>query len=359
MTINLNYFISAYLPNKKAHSVQVLKMCDELSLKYKVNLICGYSYNKKIRYDYDLKNSFKISSIKIFNLRILNMFYKILNLKKFKKKNDDILYTRDVHYAFFGLLFYKKIYLELHLSYLKRINISYFFLKKIFKQKNIKVIFISKELLNIYKNKIGVPKYFIVAHDCSDNKYLKNPTKKKNKKLSVGYCGHLYTGRGIEIIFKLAKIEKNIDFNILGGFKVDKDELLKFNKIPKNVNFFEHTKHRHISNFLGKNDILIAPYQTKLGKFGEIDTAKYMSPLKIFEYMSAKKAIICSDHKVLKEVLRNNFNALLCNPNNLKEWCSALKRLKKKKLRNFLAHNAYKDFKNFYTWNKRINKIFS
>ena len=42
-----------------------------------------------------------------------------------------------------------------------------------------------------------------------------------------------------------------------------------------------------------------------------------------------------------------------------KEWCSALKRLKKKKLRNFLAHNAYKDFKNFYTWNKRINKIFS
>ena len=34
MTINLNYFISAYLPNKKAHSVQVLKMCDELSLKH-------------------------------------------------------------------------------------------------------------------------------------------------------------------------------------------------------------------------------------------------------------------------------------------------------------------------------------
>ena len=90
--------------------------------------------------------------------------------------------------------------------------------------------------MNIYKNKIGVPKYFIVAHDCSDDKYLKNQ-QKKSKKLSVGYCGHLYTGRGIEIIFKLAKIEKNIDFNILGGFKVDKDELLKFNKIPKNVNF--------------------------------------------------------------------------------------------------------------------------
>ena len=48
----------------------------------------------------------------------------------------------------------------------------------------------------------------------------------------MGYCGHLYTGRGIEIILELAKIEKNIDFNILGGFKVDKDELLKFNKIP-------------------------------------------------------------------------------------------------------------------------------
>lgn len=358
MIKNLNYFISASIPNKKAHSVQILKMCDELATKYKVNLICGYSNYKRIRYNYNLKNTFKISNIKIFNFRILNIFSKILNLIKFKKKKEDVLYTRDVHYAFFGLLVYREIYLELHMTYLSKLNLSYHFLKLIFKLKNVKVIFISKELSKIYKKNLCIPRCYVIAHDCSDDNYSNNTKKrKKSKKLSVGYCGHLYHGRGIEMIFSLAKFEKNINFNILGGFKSDKDYLQKFNKIPKNVNFFQHTAHRHISKFLCKNDILIAPYQRKLGKIEELDTARYMSPLKIFEYMSAKKAIICSNHKVLKEVLNNNINSLLCNPDNLREWLFAINKLKKQKFREFLGNNAYRDFKKFYTWNKRIKKI--
>ena len=31
--------------------------------------------------------------------------------------------------------------------------------------------------------------------------------------------------------------------------------------------------------------------------------------------------------------------------------------LKKKKLRNYLSRNSYRDFINFYTWKVRINKI--
>ena len=286
---NLNYFISARIPNKKAHSVQVLKMCDELAKRYKVNLICENSdQKKKIWHNYNLKNSFKISNIKIFHSKILNIICKIFYLLKFKSKDDDILFTRDVHYAFFGLMYYKEIYLELHLTYLNKFQLSFHLLKYIFKLVNVKVIFISKELSKIYKKKISYPKNYVIAHDCSDDNFIKNfQIKKKRNKLSVGYCGHLYTGRGIEIIVNLAKIEQDIEFNILGGFKDDRDKIKKNNYISKNINFYNHVIYRDTSKFLRSNDILIAPYKKKLGKTGEIDTSKYMSPLKIFEYMSS------------------------------------------------------------------------
>ena len=58
-----------------------------------------------------------------------------------------------------------------------------------------------------------------------------------------------------------------------------------------------------------------------------------MSPLKIFEYMASKRPIVSSNHLVLKEVLKNNINSILCNPSNLNEWLKALNRLKSSSLR--------------------------
>ena len=359
MIKNLNYYISSNIPNKKAHSVQILKMCDVLSTYFNVRLFCGYEKSNHVKKNFDLKNDFKLINIKIFKNKILSIFSKLFYLLLYKEKKNDILFTRDTHYALLGLFIYNKIYLELHQTYLNKNNLSYYFLIYLFKFQKVKIIFISNELFLIYKNKINKPKSFVIAHDSSDDNLSKDLKKLKNskKQLSVGYCGHLYKGRGIELIIQLAEKEKKIIFNILGGFKSDKNELLRSMKIPKNINFFSHRFYKDTANFLFSNDILIAPYQKKLGKFNEIDTSKYMSPLKIFEYMSSKKAIICSNHKVLKEVLKNNVNSILCDPDNFEQWLNALKSLKSKKKRDQLSINAYKDFKENFTWEKRIEKI--
>ena len=359
MPRNLNYFISAFIPNNKAHSVQILKMCDALSRFYKVNLICKNLKNENIKDNFNLKNNFQIISINICKIKIINLLYKIFYLFIYKFKKDDILYTRDVHYAFFGLLFYKNIYLELHQCYLKKTVFSYFLLKVLFKTKKTKIIFISNALYKIYKLSLNKPVNFEIAHDAAEDFFSKNIIKfrKDPKKISVGYCGHLYRGRGIELLIRLAKAKKNINFNILGGFLSDKEKILLNNKLSKNIFFYPHVNYKMISRFLLSNDILIAPYQKKLGGVGDIDTARYMSPLKIFEYMSSKKAIISSNHKVLKEILRNRGNSLLCDPDNFFDWLKALNKLENKKFREYLALNAYKDFKNYYTWDKRVQKI--
>ena len=358
MKTDLNYFSFIKIPNKKAHCIQILKMCDKLQESFNVYLFCLKGVRENIKKNFSLKKNLKIKHLLYSNYRIINFLLKLFYVIKFKKKNS-IVFTRDVHFAFWSLFFYKKVFLELHIHFLKRKSLSYYLLKLLFKSEKIRKVFISNELYRFYKKDYHKINNFVIAHDASDNHFDNSKQKKNKTKLSVGYCGHLYPGRGIELIINLAKLDKKTEFNILGGFKVDANRIKKKSIFPKNLNFLKHTNYKDVSNFLSKNDILIAPYQKKLSTNVNTDTSKYMSPLKIFEYMSAKKAIISSNHKVLQEVLENNKNAILCNSERLQEWVMAIKRLKNKKLRNKLSCNAYNKFVKKYTWEKRVSAIFN
>jgi glycosyltransferase involved in cell wall biosynthesis len=81
-----------------------------------------------------------------------------------------------------------------------------------------------------------------------------------------------------------------------------------------------------------------------------------MSPLKVFEYMSSGKAIVCADFPVLREVLSDD-NAILVNPEDRDGWVSAIERLKDRNLREQLGQQAYQDFLEHYTWKKRAAKV--
>ena len=53
----------------------------------------------------------------------------------------------------------------------------------------------------MYKKKISYPKNYVIAHDCSDDNFVKNFQIKKNRnKLSVGYCGHLYMVEELKLL---------------------------------------------------------------------------------------------------------------------------------------------------------------
>ncbi len=53
-----------------------------------------------------------------------------------------------------------------------------------------------------------------------------------------------------------------------------------------------------------------------------------MSPLKLFEYMAHGLPIVSSDLPALREVLENESNALLCDPDDIVAWVSAIERLR-------------------------------
>jgi glycosyltransferase involved in cell wall biosynthesis len=100
---------------------------------------------------------------------------------------------------------------------------------------------------------------------------------------------------------------------------------------------------------------MLAPYQEKVAIFGgKGDTSRWMSPLKIFEYMAYGKAFIASDLNVLKEVLKHRYNSMLCPADDYEAWKSALIELQNNKdFAVLLGKNAREDVSSKYTWKLR------
>ena len=72
-----------------------------------------------------------------------------------------------------------------------------------------------------------------------------------------------------------------------------------------------------MSEYINSLDICLLPNQINLFLKGVGNISSYTSPIKLFDYMSHKKAIIASDISVLREVL-NEKNSILVKATILK-----------------------------------------
>ncbi|WP_161987055.1 glycosyltransferase family 4 protein [Vibrio ponticus] len=199
----------------------------------------------------------------------------------------------------------------------------------------------------------------LVAHDGADIPHESNGLSiiREKERLSVGYVGHLYKGRGIEVIISLARMQKGCDFYLVGGMPEDIAHWKKETDNDHNIYFVGHLDHADLHDYYTKFDVLIAPYQQGSNQSdGKSDTSRWMSPMKIFEYMSNQKPIICSDLPVLREVL-NDENAILVTPDSVEAWSLSLDKLHDLSLRKKIAERAYIDFTENYTWQKRAEYI--
>ena len=167
------------------------------------------------------------------------------------------------------------------------------------------------------------------------------------------YIGSFFEGKGIEQIFRLARQNKNINFHIYGEKKYLNQ------KIEKNVKIFDYVNYAKIPKILSYYDVALMPYQNKVKGRSSIWLEKYMSPLKMFDYMAAKKIIIASNLKVYNHILKNNFNCKLVDTNDDDKWSRTINYVfKNTKKFQYLKKNAYETAKK-YSWEKRCQKIIS
>jgi len=170
--------------------------------------------------------------------------------------------------------------------------------------------------------------------------------------------GHLYSGRGADLFLELAARQRRMHFLWVGGRPEDvtswrsRAEALRLD----NVTFLGFVPNDHLPLYQAAADVLLMPYEHVIGiSTGVGRSAEVSSPMKMFEYMAAGRAILASDLPVIREVL-DDTTAAFAPPEDVDAWAAALKELlANPQWRDILAHNARLVVEK-YTWLERARR---
>lgn len=206
-----------------------------------------------------------------------------------------------------------------------------------------KLVVITQALANDLQKKLSAPgaPFTLVAPDGVDlNRYVDLPSLPEARQCLIndsglvemtgysfiaGYTGHLYPGRGIALILKLAARLPEVFFLIVGG---EPDGLARWqseidSRGLDNIKLVGFVPNSEVPCYQAACDLLLMPYQRRVAASSGGDIAPYLSPMKLFEYMACGRPILSSDLPVFGEVLSSE-NALLLPPEDVNAWISAI-----------------------------------
>ncbi|MBT4880678.1 MAG: glycosyltransferase family 4 protein [Alphaproteobacteria bacterium] len=361
-----------------------MKMCSAFSrLKHKVTLEClpGTILAKDAFSYYDVTPDFSVScndeksywlSGFLWHLKeklpgvrvgpipsILYGYGRIRN--KVRRLSPDLIYSRNQYWLRACLKLRIPMVFESH--HPPRNKLDYLLQKKIIKSAYFqKLVVISEKLKAIYLREFSElsQEIVLVCHDGADPVSEDSFGQKCERKgVQVGYVGQIYNGRGIDVILQVAQKLRDISFQIIGGEKEEIERQKNLFEVPSNVKFYGHLPHSKLKSIYPNIDIALAPYQHQVSTYGgKGNTVDFMSPLKLFEYMSWKKTIICSDLPVLREVLSHDESAIFVRPDDIEGWVAAISKLvTDPKIGKTLSEKAFSSFKEKYTWDARAKRV--
>ncbi len=214
----------------------------------------------------------------------------------------------------------------------------------------------------------AAPERTIVAHDgIRAARFATLPTKAEARArlgwpvdaFIVGYVGRLQTmamDKGVRVLVDALRDVPDAALGLVGGpddqaavlrqrwetLGLDDRRFLYAGQVPP----------AEVPLYLSAFDVCAMPFPYSL------HFARHASPLKLFEYMAARRPIVTSDLPGSNEVVRDGVNALLVPPADVDALAAALRRLHDSPgLGDFLADAAYKRVMTRYTWDERAKAI--
>lgn len=377
------YLSNSRIPSSMANSVQIMKMCEAMSLTgSKVTLVKPKRYNEfqndkfNLFNFYDIKHRFKIQDLpyldihkfeklspnylyRLFNY-INSMFWEnyLMNYYLNSHKGKMIFMRNTLHFAIDKITKHQiPSIIEFHNLPSERYLNRY---KKMFKfNKNIYTLALTKGLAKDLSDKLGINLSDILvlpgAVDSSKYKFKDN-FDNSNKNLKITYVGSLIENRGVNVLLESAKNFPNLSIQIIGGVGKELDKANKYinSQNIRNVKLLGHKSQYEIYKYYSESDILVLPMSGK-----EIHTQKYASPNKLFEYMASGKPIIASNLDSINEILTDGKDSVLFEPDNSDDLTNKIKLLVENTHFRFrLGENAKKLSENF-SWEKRVLKIYN
>lgn len=370
------YLSQSLIPSRMANSVHVMKMCAAFARNgHEVTLIaqdnCQSEFEIKDDYQYyGVDPTFKIIKLKAFHGKYGRNKYAIEILKHVFRLNPDLVYGRFL----FGCLLAakiarKRVVFEIHAPKTSKLE-NRFFNILIHSSHLVRLVVITTALSeHFHQLKILDKSQIVVAPDGADSQpdnveTANLPPLTEQPVFHVGYVGHLYPGKGMELIASLVKLCPWASFHIIGGQQKDIEYWSDQLRNCSNIIFHGFISPSDVNKYIKACHVVLAPYQNKVYGYGKAksggDLSNWMSPLKIFEYMSLGKAILSSDLLVLREILTDRENCLMFRPDAPNDWATALCELRDDPvLRSSIGKRAKSDFEAKFTWNQRAQDVLS
>ena len=184
-------------------------------------------------------------------------------------------------------------------------------------------------------------------------------TNISSDRLKVGYAGHLYPGKGMEIVAPLARRLPGIDIHVAGGTEEDLENWRSEMQGTENLHFHGHLSPVQAEEFRSAMDVMLVPTQARMGIAGGAAlSSAWTSPLKLFEAMAAARPIIASDLPSFRDVLEDKTHALLVQSDDLDQWVDALQMLEQyPSIRQTMGAAGFELVSRCYSWERRALRV--
>lgn len=385
------YLTQVRFPTEKAHGLQIAQNCEAFAdAGYDVELWVAQRFNtpdmRQItdsHAHYGIEKNFTIHNIPCLDLyplafgntRLEQLAFYIqvatFTLMAFIMllfRQVDVIYSRD-EYVLLGisaLLPRKKLAYEAHLyldgRFTKRIQ-------RMVVQRVGSVIAITPKLReDLIAERGANPQNVLVAHDGVRAKRFANLPSKADARQQigwdadvfiVGFVGRLHMigqDKGIGTLIDAMAQCDDVALALVGGpdamAEQYRQQWLKLGLPETHFLYAGQVAPDAVPLYLRAFDVSAMPHPfTK-------QFAYYTSPLKLFEYMAAGRAIIASDLPAWADVVTHEQDALLVPPQDVTSLAEAIKRLQQDSaLRSRLGTAAQEHVMQHYTWDARANHI--
>jgi glycosyltransferase involved in cell wall biosynthesis len=353
---------SSLIPSSTANSIQVMKVCD--AMQQSGHEVCVWAPGTR-EYEFDrmqmlygLTSTFDVKWLPSVK-RLKRYDYVISTMNAALHWKPDVIYTWMSQAAVAALVMRLPVILEMH--ELAHGRFGLFWLRRFLNSNERKqLVVVSRALQTALEEQVGFPipeKDVVIAPNGVDlTRYTSLPTASDarkqlglEEKITLGYTGHFYAGRGVDTLFCLAKSYPDVQHLWIGG----REEELAVVRIRlvttglKNVVLTGFMDNTRLPLYQSACDILVMPYEKAISGSSGGNSAEFCSPMKMFEYMAAGRAIISSDLPVIHEVL-DHTDALFCPPEDKDSWVKAVGLLiRDAKKRDQLGRTAKNAIQNF------------
>ena len=308
------YIANIRLPTEKAHGVQIMKTCEAfVKAGVEIELVVPTRHNELTAGPFTYygvpDNFFKVVTLRVPDLIRYGRPGFLVSSMWFSERarwgksfwTADIIYSRDALVLAQYLLLGRKLVFEAHAKPS--------FVARIVARCAYRVVVISHALGEVYMA-AGVPaERIIVAPDAVDEHLFDTvPGKNEVRKILglplvqhiVMYTGHLYARKGADTLAEAASNVPEALFVFVGGTVEDLAHFKKRWGSQENIRIIGHIAPERVPSYLRAADVLVIPNSGK-----SEDTARFASPMKLFEYMASGTPIVASDVPSIREVLRD------------------------------------------------------